>query len=704
METDHLGGRFQDNRGSKMNTKIRTTCRTALLSSVALMAALPANAQQVAQASGTQVLEEIIVTAEKRSRSLKDTATSVTIFDEDAINSRAGMTAASDIFSRLPNTSGFGKSGLVPTVRGVDGTGPAIGANAFLAGTRSRLNLQVDGRPITYNEVVNGDPQLWDVQQVEMLRGPQSTLQGRNAIGGALVIKTKDPNLTDIEVGGRLMAGDQKYYQGSGYLSVPLVTDQAALRLTADYKSLDSYLNMVPTVYGNANPEEYRATTLRGKLLVKPAGWEAFTALFTVTHSDFKGPQVEYVGRPFDSFTSPFGNGEPVHKPRATAGIGNFTLEISEGVTLENMISYTDFRFQRFALNAPAEVNGDEWIWEPRIAFGNEGDRLKGVAGAYYYDSDQTEQIAIAGVARFTDRTKTKAVYAEGTYDVSERFDITAGARYEDEHRVRFNTAGVFVINLNDSYKVFLPKFGAAYDVTDDTKIGALVQRGYNGGGAGFTFNPPFVNFAFDAEYVWNYEAYFRSEIDQRVSLTGNIFYSDYDGMQIPFDLNPDPALNSQIILNADKVETYGAELGLRWQAADGLELFGDIGLLSTDVSAPRQLIDNTELTRSPKFSGSFGAIYRHTSGFEAGFDARYSGRYFSEEINHPTGRVRPYFVANAQLAYNFEHVRLFGNVTNIFNTHREVVIISGNDTLAANDRAALVSPTRFMAGIKFDF
>ncbi|MEX0634860.1 TonB-dependent receptor plug domain-containing protein [Serratia ureilytica] len=78
-------------------------------------------------------------------------------------------------------------------MRGIDGSGPNVGANAFLSGTRPRLNLSLDGRSLTYNEQAFGPQSLWDLDRVEVFLGPQSYIQGRNAIAGAIVMASKDP-------------------------------------------------------------------------------------------------------------------------------------------------------------------------------------------------------------------------------------------------------------------------------------------------------------------------------------------------------------------------------------------------------------------------------------------------------------------------------------------------------------------------------
>lgn len=662
----------------------------------------PSAADEAASVSDPEGLEEIVVSAEKTERSAKDTATSVSVFTRRMLERTPGIVALSDLAARLPNTNTFGKSGLLPTVRGVDGTGPAIGANAFFAGTRNRLNVQVDGRALGYNEAAYGDGQLWDVAQVEALRGPQSTLQGRNAMGGTIAITTNNPTY-DFEGAARLAAGNRDLRQGSISLSGPLVDDQVALRFSADRREYDSFVKMLPTANGIDDPEHYTATTLRGKLLLEPSGWAGFRALFSVTATSFEAPQSEAVGRPFSAHVSNAGDTQEVHKPSSVSGMSTISWAVNERLALENVLSYTDFKFRRFAVVAPARIDGREFVWEPRLHVKPPDGKISGVVGAYYFDSSQSELIDFIGPSPYSDETETKAIFAEFTYAATDRLKLTLGARGEEEHRVRQNSgAAFFLIDLDQTSKVFLPKFAAALALTDATTVGLSVARGYNGGGAGFTFEPPFVNFAFKPEFVWNYELYSRSDINPNLALTANVFYSDYSRMQIPFDLNPDPLINSQIILNADQVVTGGAEVGFRWRLPENWEAHGEVGLLHTNIDASGTRIDGARLARSADITGSMGISHGGSLGLQLSADAQYSGGYFSDEINDPRGHIDPYWTANVQLAYQFERVRLYANVSNLFDSGKPVNIFYG-DT-AAQDLGILLQPRRFIAGVEVRF
>lgn len=190
----------------------------------AALASGTAQAQDVASAAQqATTLDRVVVTAEKQGRSQQDTATSTVVLDDRTLQSR-GLDDSRGVLANAANVTSVGTGNYAPAVRGVDGTGPAQGADAFFAGTRPRLNVSMDGRAVSYNELVFSGSSLWDVEQAELLRGPQSLLQGRNAIAGTLAIKTKDPAWAH-EGGLRLLGGEHGRRQGAFYLSGPFAGD-----------------------------------------------------------------------------------------------------------------------------------------------------------------------------------------------------------------------------------------------------------------------------------------------------------------------------------------------------------------------------------------------------------------------------------------------------------------------------------------------
>lgn len=656
-----------------------------------------ATAQEVTPASReSTVLEEVIVTSERRDRSIMDTSTSAVVLDAATLEQRAGLDGANDLLSRIPNITTTGTSNLAPAIRGLDGTGPAQGADAFLAGTRPRLNLQVDGRPASYNEVVFGDSGIWDVQQVEVLRGPQSALQGRNAIAGTLAIKTKDPTY-ESEGAVRVVAGDYENREYAAAFSAPLIDDQLAFRIAAQRKESQSFVNMA-SYPENSNPGAFENTTVRAKLLIEPKALEGFSTLLTVNYSDNLAPQTESVRTPYDAHESNLA-ANPAFEPRTTSAILGTTWDLSENVTFANTFAYTDLKMERIAPTGTgrADIDGKEFVFEPSVRFASESGRVSGLAGIYFFDASQDEFFDLFGGGTFVDETRTAAAFGEFTYDFSEKFDVTLGARYEKEKRRREGTLAFFTIDLDETYEVFLPKLVLAWHPSEQLTIGAVAGRGYNGGGAGFTYSPPFESYTFDPEYVWNYELFMRQMLaDGRVSLTANAFYSQYKDIQLPFNLGP----LSTVIRNADEADTAGLELSVRAKLAAGLEAFASVGLLETDVKEyPQSGIEGNELPRSAGVSGDVGLTYTHERGFEASLDGRYTSSYYSDLLNDPRGETDPYWVANAQLGYRFPHVRLFGYVSNLFDEGNALFLYP-----TAYNTANVLRPRTYGVGVQVDF
>lgn len=648
--------------------------------------------------------ETVMVRGERAERSLRDTAASVAVFDDRTLEQRPLLLSTTDLLARIPNLTATGTNNFAPAVRGADGTGPAQGADAFFAGTRARLNVQVDGRPASYNEVVFGDVGLWDVDQVEVFRGAQSTLQGRNAVAGTVVVRTKDPSYQP-EVKVRAGAGNMASAQVSGVVSGPLFQDRVAARFAFDRTTSDSFVDGFSAFPGVREPGRFESLMLRGKVLVEPDAAKRFSTLLTINHSSVRGPQTEGVFRPFDEQASSYPN-MPVFEPESTSAVVESRWTWNERLGYEHTLAFTDLHVTRKAIpgDGNAEIDGREVIFEPRVRFATSGQRVKGFAGVYAFRGRQDETIDLFGGGAFDDETTTVAAFGEAIIGLPHDLEATLGWRIEQEHRRRVGSDGPFAIDFDETYRVFSPKAGLAWRANRALTVGAVVSRGYNGGSAGFTYDFPFVSYTFDPEYVWNYETYARADLrGGRLSLTGNLFVSDYKDMQLPFDLNPDPRIWSFVVRNAESAITYGGEAGATWRPAAGLELFADLSLLRTEITDfPGSSVEGNELPRAPAFTTDLGLLYRHRAGFDAGVDLRYSDAYYSSVTNEPRGKVDPYALVNAQAGYSLAGARLFVYVTNIFDSAAPVQLEPG--ATAAEDVAMIVRPRRAGIGLTWGF
>ena len=236
-------------------------------------------------------MASIIVTGERVKRSLMDTAASVALFDAARLAEQAGADRLEQPLDFVPNLQ-RGSHDIGPTIRGQDTTGILIGANAFLGGTRPRATLRLDGRQLNFNEFVYGLSSLWDVERIEVFRGPQTTTQGRNAIAGAIFVETRDPTF-DFEGKARLLAGSDQTRQVSLALSGPLVDRQLAGRVSIDKRAHESWMRYVtPDVFVGASREDDDSISARAKLLFTPGAMPGLELLLTYAHLDANNQEL----------------------------------------------------------------------------------------------------------------------------------------------------------------------------------------------------------------------------------------------------------------------------------------------------------------------------------------------------------------------------------------------------------------------------
>jgi outer membrane receptor protein involved in Fe transport len=656
--------------------------------------------------------DDIVVTAERTNRTLRETASSVVVTTQDDVDRLAGAFSTDDILSRIPNLVTSRPSNGAPAVRGLDGTGPASGANAFFAGTRPRVNFQLDGRTLTYNEAVYLDGLLWDIQQIEVYRGPQSTLQGRNAIGGVIAIKTADPTF-DWQGKVRGVIGGDETRQISGAVGGPIIADTLAFRVSADYRVEDFFVDFASYEARKRgiseatriidDPGHQRALTLRGKLLFTPT--PDLRALITLSHVDAYGPQTGDVVRPFSDHLASFPF-QPRFQTRADVAIADTSWAITDGLTFSTFATASDFRTLRFARLADgnAKIDGREYTIEPRLRFGSADDRLSGFVAVHAFRARQNEEIDLFGNGLFRDTTDTRAVFGEATWKITPAVSLTVGTRYESEERDRTGGAGPFSIDFHDTFKAFLPRATISVRSSDAVTFGATIGRGYNAGGAGFSFEFPFPSFVYDKETVTNVEGFVRaSALDGRLHVNANVFFNDYHGLQLPFDVNPDPVIGSFVIRNADRATTYGAEVETRFDALEGLELFATAGVLKTKINRyDDPTVEGNDLARAPAFTLDAGFVATPVAGLELSFDARFTDSYYSDVFKDARAKTDPYALANAQISYRTGPARVFAAVTNLFDT-TDILSLSPGET-RADDIATISRPRRFTAGIEVDF
>ena len=659
--------------------------------------------------NNTITLDEITVVGEKFERNQSTTGSSTSVVTTDQLKREANLLSATQLLKRDVNISDTGLGNDLPTVRGVDGSGPAVGAVAFFAGSRPRLNMQIDGRTSSYNELAFGTKSLWDMKQVEIYRGAQSYAQGRNAIAGAVVMTSNDPT-QEWEGAAKLNMGNHRLAQTAALISGPVVKDELAFRLSVDHQQRETAVDL-PHYDPVGNPRWFKATNTRAKLLWTPSALPDLYSRLTFNHLNARAPQSE---TELQSHSPRYTPERPVFQTRSASTIWDIGYQLSERWKWENKLVYTQFIYDRKTTSpfntalppnrrgVPARVDGNEFQIEPIVKY--ESEKYRGLFGLFYFNAKQDESVTMLNgrIARtpittnFNDKTKTKAAFGEITFTPDIPFELTLSARYEQEHHQRKGKSAMFSINRDKKYNVFLPKADIAWKINDDQRLGFKVGKGYNPGGAGVTFGVPYTSYEYDAEYVWNYELYHRwTSADKRLRINSNLFYNDYKDMQLPFTLGP----NSIVIRNADKVVTYGAEINTEWQATEKLALNAGIGMLKTDIKRyPNSSIEGNKLARAPSFSGKVGANYRLLDHLEIGTNYSYNSSYYSTADNLANGKVGHYDQLDVYLAYDFKHARITLYADNVLNSRKDILLVprSGDITRQPERQIGLSTELRF--------
>ena len=659
--------------------------------------------------NNTITLDEITVVGEKFERNQSTTGSSTSVVTADQLKREANLLATTQLLKRDVNILDTGLGNDLPTVRGVDGSGPAVGAVAFFAGSRPRLNMQIDGRTSSYNELAFGTKSLWDMKQVEIYRGAQSYAQGRNAIAGAVVMTSNDPT-QEWEGAAKLNMGNHRLAQTAALISGPVVKDELAFRLSVDHQQRETSVDL-PHYDPVGNPRWFKATNTRAKLLWTPSALPDLYSRLTFNHLNARAPQSETELQPNSPRYTPE---RPVFQTRSASTIWDIGYQLSEHWKWENKLVYTHFIHDRKTTSpfntalppnrrgVPARVDGNEFQIEPIVKY--ESEKYRGLFGLFYFNAKQDESVTMLNgrIARtpittnFNDKTKTKAAFGEITFTPDIPFELTLSARYEQEHHQRKGKSAMFSINRDKKYNVFLPKADIAWKINDDQRLGFKVGKGYNPGGAGVTFGVPYTSYEYDAEYVWNYELYHRwTSADKRLRINSNLFYNDYKDMQLPFTLGP----NSIVIRNADKVVTYGAEINTEWQATEKLALNAGIGMLKTDIKRyPNSGIEGNKLARAPSFSGKVGANYRLLDHLEIGTNYSYNSSYYSTADNLANGKVGHYDQLDVYLAYDFKHARITLYADNVLNSRKDILLVprSGDITRQPERQIGLSTELRF--------
>lgn len=574
-------------------------------------------------------LDEVVVTAQKRPERLQDVPIQVNVFSQQAIED-AGIHSTQDFVSYVPNMT-FDRSdsyrNSFVVIRGL----------TQITNADSPLAVVVDGVP--QNDQKQFNMRLFDIDRIEVLKGPQGTLYGRDAIGGAVNIVTRQPT-QELSGFGEVSYGNGSATQVTAGLSGPLASDKVLFRLSADYLTDDG---RIENTYrrDKADYVDYDYT-VRGRLNM--AVTDALKLDFRGQFGQFKGSSNQYSvvasNNPND-FVNPQFNIKPV----STGDTGELTFKFDDDfgfATLTGISGYTKITEKNRAdldfSNPVAEPGGflglgfqagqgqdlDVKIYsqELRLVSPAEG-KLRWVGGVSYLytqkslrtrafidtngNIDQIDNPALVIIDKQElDHNHSYGGYGQFDYDLLPRLTLTGGVRFD--HDEREQTDLVSAQHRTQEFQAWQPKVTFSYKPDQNATVYATWSTGFRSGG----FNAPAVAIPeFRAEYLRNYEAGFKTTWwDRRLSLNGAAFYEQVSNYQYFF---VDAATASQIIGNIDRVAVKGVELEAQLRLPAGWQLFANLGIDDSVIKKlaafPQDVGNHTP--RDTAWSSVVGAEYR---------------------------------------------------------------------------------------------
>ena len=591
---------------------------------------LTESSQAYAQARVSGSLEEITVTARRIEESLQDLPVSVTAITGDQFKD-AGLTEFSDIASLTPNFD----------VR-VDGVTGALFANLTIRGqttTSQNVNsdqavgININGAPVTRG--TNLFSNLFDIEQIEILRGPQGTLFGKNTTGGTVIVRTTTPKLDEWSGYAEVDFGNfgRNDYELVG--NIP-IGEHAALRLGGSLTNRDGFgegINADGILTGNEldddNEEFYKASFLyepndsfsmrinadyheveEGGSIHRVLVDGVIFGFFQIA-TQTPGDNI-YYGSDLQS-GSFFPDGTP-SIPNITADETNInaTLKWDLGpVTLESITAYRDQEsgsISNYAPSALIRLDQDSDIFSQELRLSGEAfnDRLQWQAGIFLSDEEGVDVDDVGGFRAVTAaENETQSIFAQGTYALNDRTKVTLGIRYTDEDRsiedVSGNAAGASDF-AEESFDDISYLASIDYKFNDSFLGYASVARGFR---SGALFEDT-IGVVVEPEIVLNFEVGFKGDfLDNTLRWNTSFWHSDYSDIQLQ-SFDPAGATTQgvpvQILRNAAEATLYGFESELTYIPTDNLTFAAAIGythgefdeFLEADTVNIGQVIDSS--------------------------------------------------------------------------------------------------------------
>jgi len=728
----------------------RVTSAFLLNSPLAIaIAATLAGAAQAQTADSASGLEEIVVTAERRELNLQEVPASATVLTADSL-ARQGVDNVVEIQQVAPavaiNT--YNRSTFI-NIRGVGIAQSAPTSNPGVA-------FYVDGNFIPHEHFIAHS--FYDIESIEVLRGPQGTLTGQNSTGGAVYIRTPTPEFGELSGYVDVTAANYDWHRATGAVNIPM-GDVVAVRLAAVYDEKDSFTKNIGPSPSEPGSSEFKGA--RASVRIKPTDGMTFDLRYE--YFDLASGYNAVKNRNDTVTRDPFIIEEDAISyldQKGYRAAAEARIDLSSSVQFRALTSYLDAdNFDQAdgdrtatALPVPAPLptnSANTRIYPGRVGYTAQsfetsvtevnllsiGDSpLQWVVGAFYMDEttptkvlrDNRNTVTFVTSSSTTDTVadnESRSVFGQIDWRVTDAFALDFGLRYsEDEQVYKRNLTptgpagipGCFPCTTSTKSDEVTGRAGVKYFASDDAMFYATVSRGYKAGGV--NLDPRLGAFGPETNDVIELGA--KTEVlDGRLRINGDVYYSMYDGVQLSSLTIPapgEPAVPNA--LNGPEANIYGAELellgqfggfGFNFGAAYMEGKFDESGVVTDTVTnTNRPIVKGQAMPFAPAYTLSGGVEYEMLFG-DMSLTPRLQASFIDEQYATPfkytQTRVPSRVVTDARLTFKpNDSLTVEAFCSNLFD--KTYIAVQLQDASSAQGGYIFGAPRQYGARLKYSF
>ena len=647
-------------------------------------------------ANDTTTLNDVTVTANKIEENIKDVPQLITVLDEETIEEK-GIKNIQDVIKEIPNMFNQNTVGSNTSFRGI---------NTSIFTQSNPVVIYVDGVP--YYDRYDYNPSLANVKSVEVLRGPQGTLYGKDAMGAVINIITKSPS---NKWGGSIQTeyGNDNTFETKVNTSGAIIDNKLFAGINGSFNHSDGWIkNNYSGMDKHANKYNDRKTS--GFLLYKPTDNLSTKLIISNNYEKKYGVNgtVDKATKSLNSFK------------RDDAKNSSFDLPTWQETKLNSQVLNVSYELENIKLDSTTthkkvKVNGDydvddmannsfdglrQWnvtdfeTTTQEFKLSNKNQNIRWVTGLYF-DKEERKQdpygyesffggAIYQGNYKSLGNSETKAMFGQVMIPFFERFELTLGGRFQKitkdiDADVLINWAGSPISSYKykdkKTWNSFLPKIALSYKPNDNLTTYASISKGYLPGGLNYTPSNATGNLSkentFDPQTSINYEIGAKY-IGDDFQLSAAIFRMDIKDVHVYYIDSSGNFLTD----NANKAHSQGIELDGTYYMTDNLNLSGSLGLIQAkydDFYNGKRNFNGGRIQETPRYTASIGLSYYADNGIYSRLDinALGSNTFFNSSYNNGEGKILKVdgaVTSNAKIGYRIGDWDIYAYIKNITN------------------------------------